>query len=227
MNFGRKSLKSVFKYVGFIFLICVSLVIQDSGNDWLLLCGRPGILWWDRSAGSWHGSVRRREHRAGHAGEGLLSTTLTYKSIKSYWPFSHFVIVQPKTSKYFIGFPYDSKIKYGELSMVLNMVLTQIWSVWCEFEGNTVYSKTAKENHVYFHIIQLLLLCDGKDVEKLTAGLGYNPNIDYSLTQTQNCSVSHLKMARLWHNCKPTNAWQSIQLNWTGQPRRPDWSTLL
>lgn len=47
---------------------CLSLLIQNSSHDRLLLCGRSGILWSDRSAGSRHGGLRGREHRARHAG---------------------------------------------------------------------------------------------------------------------------------------------------------------
>lgn len=47
---------------------CLSLLIQNSSHDRLLLRGRSGILWSDRSAGSRHGGLRWREHRARHAG---------------------------------------------------------------------------------------------------------------------------------------------------------------
>lgn len=52
----------------FVYECSVSLLLQNSGHDRLLLCGRSGILWSDRSAGSRHGGLRRRKHRARHAG---------------------------------------------------------------------------------------------------------------------------------------------------------------
>lgn len=50
-------------------MLSLSLLIQNSSYDWLLLRGWSGILWWDWSAGSWHGGLRRREHWAWHAGK--------------------------------------------------------------------------------------------------------------------------------------------------------------
>lgn len=47
--------------------------IQNSSYDWLLLCGRSGILWWHRSAGPRYGSLRRRKHRARHAGKDQIT----------------------------------------------------------------------------------------------------------------------------------------------------------
>lgn len=59
---------------------------QDSCHDWLLLRGRPRLLWRARPARLRHGRLRRGKHRTGH--QGLCVTQFPHDPCSPFVPCS-------------------------------------------------------------------------------------------------------------------------------------------